>query len=238
MRLSFLLLFLFIFQIAAICQSKNIILPKSGMFIENFVPKGWQLLSSASGDLNKDGIIDMAFAIQNTDTANIEIGEGDYPDTVDLNPRVLGIYFGQKDGKFKKQLQANEFIILKDIPHMEEPFDGLKILANGVLQIDFHFWMSMGSWYTSNYQYKFRFQNDQFEFIGYESNETHRGSGESTAYSINFSTRKMITTKTSFDEETDEESITQEQKSFNLKTLKSISTLAKPFEWEFEGIYL
>jgi hypothetical protein len=71
--------------------------------------------------------------------------------------------------------------------------DGL-IIEKGVLKIDLNYWYSCGSWYTNHNTYIFRYQNNQFEMIGYESSEFHRASGEATSISINYSTKKKIET--------------------------------------------
>ena len=219
-------------------QPETINLKESGDSIENLIPKNWKVLSMAKGDLNKDGIEDLAFVIENTDTNNIHHDEEGFGrDSINLNPRILGIYFRNNSGVLVKQLQSDSFIILQDSPTMDEPFDGIKILKNGVLTIDFHFWFSAGSWSMSNHTYKFRFQKNNFELIGYESSERHRGTGETTDYSINFSIRKMHITNLTIDEN-DTEVIKEESKTFKIDKLKSIQSLGKPFEWEFNGIYL
>lgn len=219
-------------------QEKFPELSSQGKSLNDLIPKNWKILSTSNGDLNKDGISDLVFVIENTDERNIHVNENGFGvDSINLNPRILAIYFGNVNGGYMKNLQSNEFIILQDSPTMDEPFDGVEILKNGVLKIDFHFWFSAGSWMMSSHTYKFRFQNNQFELIGYDASEIHRATGETTDYSINFSTRKMEKITTTFDEN-EEETIIEEKKSFKLKELKSIQSLGKPFEWEFEGIYL
>ena len=89
----------------------------------------------------------------------------------------------------------------------------------------------------SNHTYKFRFQNHRFELVGYDSSERHRGTGETTEYSINFSARKMTTFKMTIDDN-NTETTSQENNTFKLDELKSIKSLKKPFKWEFNGIYL
>jgi len=209
-----------------------------GDSIENLIPRNWKILSTTNGDLNKDGISDVAFVIEKTDKKNIKLNEGSLGrDTINLNPRIIGIYFKNKSGKLIKKLESDSFIIIQNSPTMDEPFDGIEILENGVLKIDFKFWFSAGSWSMSNHTYKFRFQNDKFELIGYNSYERHRGTGEETNYSINFSTCKMNITKMTINEN-DVETIKEESKGFRMEELKSIQSLGKPFELEFNGIYL
>ena len=225
-------------QIDSFCQSEMIQLSDKVNTIDNLIPKNWKILSTANGDLNKDGIDDLALVIENTETKYLKFNDGRLGrDTINLNPRILAIYFKNTTGHLIKKAQYNEFIILQDSPTMDEPFDGIEILKNGVLKIDFHFWYSAGSWNMSNHTYKFRFQNDKFELIGYDSNNRHRGTGETIDYSINFSTRKMNISKTIIDEN-DIERTKSKNRSFKLKTLKSIESLKKPFEWKFNNIRL
>lgn len=225
-----------IFLFASICNGQEKAnLPDQAKSFEKIIPKDWRLLDSISADLNQDGIKDLVFAIQSTDQNKIEINNGLGIDSIDLNPRVLAIYFGTESGELKKKLISEEFIILRDSPTMDEPFEGFHINNKGVLDINFRFWYSAGSWSMSNHTYRFRYQNNDFVLIGYDSNEAHRASGETTDYSINFLTKKMKITKGNFSEDVKE---TVEWKKFKLKKLFTIESIQKPFELEFEGIYL
>jgi hypothetical protein len=219
-------------------QKGTISLLEKSNSIEKLIPEKWRLLSTTNGDLNNDGISDVVFVIENTDKKNIQFSENSLGrDTINLNPRVLGIYFRQKNGKLIKKLQSDRFIILQDSPTMDEPFDGIDILENGTLKINFKFWFSAGTWSMSNHIYKFRFQNDKFELISYDANERHRGTGEETDYQVNFSTYTMKITKTTIDDD-DAKVIEEERIDFKIDKLKSIQSLGKPFEWKFNGIYL
>lgn len=225
-----------IFLFASICNGQEKAhLPDQAKSFEKIIPKDWRLLDSISADLNQDGIKDLVIAIQNTDQNKIEFNDGLGIDSIDLNPRVLAIYFGTESGELKKKLISEEFIILRDSPTMDEPFEGFHINNKGVLDINFRFWYSAGSWSMSNHTYRFRYQNNDFVLIGYDSNEAHRASRETTDYSINFLTKKMKITKGNFSEDVKE---TVEWKKFKLKKLFTIESIQKPFELEFEGIYL
>ncbi len=237
LKKTILLIIFTLVYLNAFSQSKKIILKEKGDAIENLIPNNWEILSTSTGDLNKDGITDLVFAIQNTDKNNIKLNDGLGRDTINLNPRILGIYFGNKNGQFIKKLQADKFILLQDSPTMDEPFDGIEILKNGVLKIDFGFWFSAGSWSMSNHSYKFKFQHEKFDLIGYESSERHRGTGATIDYSINFLTGNMNISRMTIDEN-NYETIKKENKKFKLDSLKSIQSLGTPFEWAFHEIYL
>ncbi|HCX25112.1 MAG: hypothetical protein CMB80_14760 [Flammeovirgaceae bacterium] len=235
-RMMFCLLMLSVFKLEAQNDSKPQELALLGKELNDLIPSGWRVLSQASGDINQDGYPDLAFVLQNTLEENFEYNDGLGIDTLDLNPRVLGIYFGTADKSFEKVLQSNEFIIIRDVPTMDEPFDELQILENGDIQIDFHFWYSAGSWSSSNYQYHFRYQNQVFELIQFEKYEHHRGTGDELDISIDFLTRSMKTITTTINEDTDEQESDEQVKEFHLEQLKSIQSLGRPFEWEFEEI--
>ena len=232
---GFLHLLVFAWCFSVMGQIEFIDLPGHGNNLEELIPEKWDTLSTAKGDLNKDGISDVAFVIQGTDKVNFEVSELYDQDTLNLNPRVLGIYFGDGSGGYVKQNQSNTFILLRDSPTMDEPLEGIEITDKGVLQIRFLFFYSAGSWYTSNHLYQFRFQNDKFKLIGYDTTDTHRATGEVTSYSINFLTGKMSITRSNF---TNDEPESVEWKDFKLPELKSLDSFAEPFKWSFEGIHI
>lgn len=208
---------------------------KSGASVEDIIPQNWKVLDVKYGDLNQDGIEDVVFAVQDTNPNNVEINNGLGMDSIDLNPRVLGIYFGTKKALYQQQLISNNFIILRDSPTMDEPFDGFDISDKGILSINFHFWFSAGSWTMSNHNYKFRFQNNEFALIGYESEEVHRASGDTKDYSINFLSKKMKITSGNI---SNEEPSTVEWQNFHLEKLKTLTSIGTPFNWELNGVYL
>ena len=220
------------------CVSEPIQLITKGNTIENLIPANWKLLASVDGDLNRDGINDLVFVIENSENSKIHVNEsGLGRDSINLNPRILGIYFRKKNGKLIKKLQSDGFIILQDSPTMDEPFDGFEILESGILQIHFKFWFSAGSYSMSNHTYNFRFQNKRFELIEYESSERHRGTGETVDCIINFATGKMIVSKMTIDDN-NIETKTEENIGFKLNKLRSLTSLGKPFEWAFNGTFL
>jgi hypothetical protein len=216
-------------------QTKIPRLKENGSSFKELIPSGWQVLSSDIGDLNKDDLKDLVFVIQNTDTKNFKLNDGLGIDTLNLNPRVLGIYFRRKTGLYEKQLQSDSFIIIHDVPTMDEPFDGIKITKKGILEINFHIWYSAGTWETFDNSYKFEFNKNEFELVGYDYQKENRGSGETTDYSINFLTKKMSITKGNISED---KPLSIKYKTFKIKKLKTIESLKKPFESEFEGVYL
>jgi len=229
-----------VFLVQVLQAQSELMLPElsvKGITMQEIIPTGWKILSTASGDLNGDGYKDVAFSIESPVEKKYVSKDGSDSDTLQINPRVLGIYFGKRNGKFKKKLQSNTFIINRNTPNMDEPFKGLQILPNGDLQIDFYLWPCRECTSWSSHEYIFRFQNRAFELVGYKESIENRVSNEGTSYNIDFQnkTLKIITeTRNEDDEREYEESF----KKFELPHLKTIQSLGKPFEWEFQQLHI
>lgn len=228
-------IFILLISITCFGQSEISLLKSSGKTLEEIKPKGWKILDSKTGDINGDDILDLVFAIQDTKKENIQLNEGLGNDSIDLNPRILGIYFGSQSGGFIKKLVSDKFIILHDTPTMEEPFEGFFIDEKGHLSIEFKFWYSAGSWQMSDHKYKFRYHENDFVLIGYNSNETNRSTGETTEYNINFLTKNMQISKSNY---TNDEEAEVAWRKFKLDKPFTLTSLKKPFETDFEGIFL
>ncbi|HMR84187.1 MAG TPA: hypothetical protein PKE30_13690, partial [Niabella sp.] len=161
--------------------------------LKSLIPAGWIPESQYQGDLNKDKLEDIVLVLRNTDRKNFVKHDGAGTDTLDLNPRRLMILFKTGTG-YKKVLATDKFLpsVNSEInPCLDDPlFDGGIEVKNGILKIRHHYWLSCGSWYVTDYEYTFRYQNNKFELIGLDINSFHRASGESGFTSYNFSTRK------------------------------------------------
>ncbi len=226
------------FLVQVLHAQRELMLPElavKGRTMKKIIPTGWKILSKASGDLNGDGYNDLAFAIQSPLKKKVEYNDGIESNTLQISPRILGIYFGKRNGKFKKKLQSNTFIINRNTPTMEEPFKGLQILPNGELQIDFYIWPCRECTTWSSHAYIFKFQNSAFELVEYKESVTQRISADEIYYNFDFQnkTLKIITETRNEDDEREYEETLQK---FELDHLKTIQSLGKPFEWEFQQL--
>ena len=172
---------------------------QSGKEVKNyndFIDKDWKIISKTEGDLNNDGEKDIALVIENTDKNNFVKNENLGSDTLNLNPRRIIVALKSKDSYLLKVDNVHFIPSSGDVEAtcLADPFEDGLIIEKGVLKIDLNYWYSCGSWYTNHNTYIFRYQNNQFEMIGYESSEFHRASGEATSISINYSTKKKIET--------------------------------------------
>ena len=178
--------------------------PQKAKSINDFVPKGWKILKDengsnfiAKGDLNKDKLEDVAIIIEKNDKKNIKKNESLGPDELNLNPRILLVLFKEKNGTYTLAAKNDKGFIKsegnEETPTLMDTLSNISIKKN-VLKITFNYFMSAGSWNTSSDTYIFRFQNNVFELIGYESNSYMRNTGEEEKVSINFSTNKVKST--------------------------------------------
>ena len=112
---------------------------------------------------------------------------------------------------------------------MDNPYQGLAI-NNGILEIRFHLFYSIGSWYVTNVVYKFRYQQSHLVLIGADNSSFHRATHDFEDYSYNFLTKKRALTKGN--ENTGTKKTTW--KSLNILQLKTLKTFSEPFTWEVE----
>lgn len=168
--------------------------------LESYIPNGWKLLATAKGDLNNDGKDDTAIVIENTSRNNfIENPEGLGAKVLNTNPRHLLILFAQDNG-YILTLTNKEFIPTEhdaESPCYADPFWGGEesfFIKKQVLNICFGHWSSCGGWDAGSATYKFRYQQSDFILIGYDYFSIHRAGGDKHEESINFLTRKKITT--------------------------------------------
>ena len=144
------------------------VLKKNGARAESFLPEGWHVLTEASGDLNKDGLADLAVLIE-ADSMVKSLKEWDNQQ----QPRILFAAFRQPDGQYNLSVQSNESILLANEGGVfGDPFDALEI-NRGSIVVRFY----GGSSDRWSYVYRWRYQNKDWFLIGatYTESSTHHG---------------------------------------------------------------
>lgn len=155
-RYSTLLLTLFI--VARVNAQDEIVIPAVGKNIPGFIPKGFDTLATTSGDLNKDGLADLALVLRSIAEDSV-VGDAEVPD------RILLILFKEADG-YRLAGRSDKAIMCKQCGGIfGDPFAGITI-AKGVLVID-HYGGSNWRW---SYTHRFRYQQGDFYLIGQTSN--------------------------------------------------------------------
>ena len=148
-----------------------------------FVPKGYSLFQQYKGDLNKDGKPDVVLMIKGTEES--KWGDDENRGRLDRNRRGLIILFKRKNGY--EQILRNDTCFssenedggIYDAPELE-----LYIIKNTL-----HIYFAHGRYGCWNYI--FRYQNNDFELIGYNHTRCIRCV---TYYNldINFSKRTRV----------------------------------------------
>lgn len=203
----------------------------TGRRVADFVPAGFEVVKSVTGDLNADGAADAAVHIKGTSKKFHNANEGLGSDVFDTNPRILLILFKDKaNGTFRLAEQSNTFIIPPDSPVSSEPFQDMSI-KGGVLKIDLELWQSAGGWGMTHASYKFRYRSGEFELIGADRNDAMRNTGEMETVSYNFLTNRVKASKGNF---TDDKNEKVTWRNLPRRALKTLKTFQKPFEWEIE----
>lgn len=147
----------------------------------DFLPKGFEVFEKINGDLNKDGIEDCVLIIKATDKNNIITDE--YRGQLDRNRRGIIILFKKHD---HYELAVKNY----DCFSSENEDGGVYFAPELSVEI------KNGNLYThyahgryGYWKYTFRFQNSDFELIGYDQSES-RGPIIASETSINFLTKK------------------------------------------------
>jgi hypothetical protein len=165
-------------------------LPETASDAAGFVPTGWVLQAQVEGDLNKDGVADLVFVLQETNPKNVLTDNGLGVAELNTNPRILAAAF--KDGDtYRLGLQNHTLIPRHEYSNTDDPFDkefpGLEV-ARGTFSVTLVMFSNAGGWEAGNAKLTFRWQNDRFELIGWDRRIVQRNTGETTDKSANFST--------------------------------------------------
>lgn len=175
---------------------------------EHWVPSGWKLISSATGDLNQDGADDAVLVVEEVSAENLFENDGFGPPVLNLNPRRLIILFNTQDG-YQEFITRDNLLPSEhnqEVPCLEDPLlgEGGISIERGRIIVELGTWLSCGSYGVSRQTFTFRLESEQFRLIGYDYSAFSRNSGEMTETSVNYLTeqKKTITGGNMFEETT------------------------------------
>ena len=156
-----------------------------GSTIEDLVPEGWHV-TQAQGDLNKDGIADLAMIVIPNDEDQMEVRE----DSVVFNAPILAIYTGTREGGYSLMKIYDDDIVEAPDNEGVSIDHSIEITDRGVLKIFVSYFFTMGSWSVPSATYLFRLQNGDFYLIGKDTDVFARNTGVAEKVSYNYLTRK------------------------------------------------
>lgn len=169
---------------------------------EHVIPRGFGVLAEKTGDLDKDGIPEKVIVYNTTDTTDEGITRKLY-----ILKYVDSKWIGWKQS-------ANAVLKSQQGGMMGDPFEGIEV-KNGLLIVS----VAGGSSWKWAHQDKYRFQNNEFELIGYTSN-----AGKPCEYwtdiDFNISTGKIIYKKEYEDCDKNQEIYKRETETFYRKSIR------------------
>jgi len=167
------------------------------------VPKGWEVIDSGNGNLDEDDIKEKVVLYNTTDSTDFG------------KHRELRIFKKEKENWALWKSSRTALLKSDDGGMMGDPYGGIEI-KNRILSIHHNGGTSWKWGYTD----KYRFQNNQFELIGYTS-VNGKPCEEWSKIDFNISTGKVVFIKEMEDCSNEYQiKITQEKEIFNQKGIQ------------------
>jgi len=176
--------------------------PEKRKELTEFLPAGYVIFDKVYGDLNKDGLEDCIVIIKGIDKNNIVKDE--YRGELDRNRRGIIVLFNKKESY---ELAVKNY----DCFSSENEDGGVYFAPELSVEIKKgNLYIHYGHGRYGYWDYTFRFQNSDFELIGYDSSDNF-GPITNAQTSINFLTKKKLhRVNTNQNAETDGEEIFKE----------------------------
>ncbi len=150
----------------------------------DLIPSEYVLVETIQGDMNKDGKTDYVLLIKGTDKE--KFFDHEYLGALDRNRRGIIIAF-ESNGEYE--------LVLKNLDCFSPENEDGGVYFAPDLSISVHkgsLFISYGHGRYGYWSYNFRYQNSNFELIGYDSSQ-NRGPLIEREVSINFLTKKILT---------------------------------------------
>jgi hypothetical protein len=157
-------------------------LPAQAASAEAFAPAGWAIEQRHAADFNGDGRSDLLLLLRD------RAGTGVTP------RRILLVALAAASGQGYARLVSNDQLIPRDTSgKIEDPMaDGEIAVRPRGFDLKIGYLSGAGSYEAATMRFRFRFEPSCFRLIGYDRNETHRGTLETNDLSVNFLTGAVI----------------------------------------------
>lgn len=157
--------------------------------VAGLVPEGWRVEHRIDGRVDDDARDDVVLLLRMDDPANVLDNTGGWgTQRFDTNPRMLVIAVAGADGRWNRVV-ADHALIPRQESTVEDDYladdaSASVTLKQRVLRVSLHMFMSAGGWNAGSTTYAFRLEGDCFRLIGFDTRDTHRGSGETNDLSV------------------------------------------------------
>lgn len=238
--MRFLLFFLSIFFVQSSLAQKSFIFPKvkqSGLSEVELTPANWKIIETATGDINNDGITDLALIFESDKLIDETRTYGDNTSEIikeTQKPRILAIYFKDKfDGNYHLSVQNNDFILRSE--EGGKLGDPLQQIAIKDQQLYLRF--QGGAEWRWEMGYTFKFQNKDWYLTSAINLYFNQNTGDMTERVYDFTTRELFTNIGNLHRRDVANKKTSEVLYFN--QLRTFKTFKKPWAWEImPNVYL
>lgn len=199
---------------------KESALPQTADSAVKFVPAGWMIEETVTGDLNNDSIPDAALKLIEKMPAGAD------KDAPPSRSRALLILLKNKDGMFERAAVAKKLLQCTGCGGafygVSEASANVEI-SRGVLIVR----QDHGSRNVVEQTFRFRYDQAQkrFALIGYDESDRDRATGETRIESTNFLTGVKITEVFKYDEKSDKEVKKQNRQTKIPKTPKFLEQI-------------
>lgn len=238
MRFFYSFLLLFLVQISF--AQKAFLFPKikpQGSSIQQLTPNNWTLIEDASGDLNNDGLEDLALVFESDKIANETRTYGDNNSDIIKEiqkPRILAIFFKDKGSNgYRLSMQNNDFILRSEEGgRLGDPLNQIAIKDQ---QLYLRF--KGGAEWRWELGYTFKFENKDWFLTSAINLYFNQNTGDMTERVYDFKTRELFTTVGNLHRRDIANRKTSEVLYFS--QMRTFKTFKKPWAWEIlPNVYL
>nr|WP_042296780.1 hypothetical protein [Nonlabens ulvanivorans] len=172
-----------IFKLSVLCLLMVLACQAQHRAPSDFIPENFKKFETIYGDLNKDGLEDCVLIIKKVDTTQTVVNQ--YDKKVDRNRRGIIVLFKNENGYQLADQNLDCFSSENEDGGVYFPPDLWIYIKDNKLHVHY------GHGRYGYWDYTFRFQNSNFELIGYDSS-SNRGPVTLRETSINFLTKKKL----------------------------------------------
>lgn len=219
---------------------KTFIFPKiktQGSSVEQFTPADWKVIDRTYGDLNNDGLADLAVIFEYDKAIDETRVYGDNSSAIikeTQKPRILALFFKDKSsGNYYLSTQNNDFILRSE--EGGKLGDPLQKIAIKDQQLYLRF--QGGSEWRWELGYTFKFENKDWFLTSAINLYFNQNTGDMTERVYDFKTRELFTTVGNLHRRDIANKKTSEVLYFS--QLRTFKTFKKPWAWEIiPNVYL
>ncbi|WP_316737281.1 hypothetical protein [Pedobacter aquatilis] len=219
---------------------KSFIFPKvksQGLTAQDLKPANWTIIETANGDLNNDGVEDLAIVYESDKIASETRTYGDNNSDIikeTQKPRILAIYFkNHPSGNYILSTQNNDFILRSEEGgRLGDPLNQISIKDQ---QLYLRF--KGGAEWRWEMGYTFKFENKDWFLTSAINLYFNQNTGDMTERIYDFKTRELFTTVGNLHRRDVTNRRTSEVLYFS--QLRTFKTFKKPWAWEImPNVYL